>query len=148
MNDHIDYVKQELEYNNLIKTDMGKQVLKLFETSWEFCDNNKLLVDTIITMVTRLNKKLPLLPLEEEDMVLYQPNKGPAHKRHKRYFPVFQSEDGKYYDEHGILFVNESGIELYCYSSEYNSRVEIEFPYYPIQKRININMDLTELDNV
>jgi hypothetical protein len=26
--------------------------------------------------------------------------------------------------------------------------VEIEFPYYPIQKRININMDLTELDNV
>lgn len=148
MNDYIDYVKQELEYNNLIKSDVGKQILQLFETSYEFCDNNKLLVDNIVNMVTRLNKKLPLLPLEEDDMILYQPNEGPAHKRHRRYFPVYQGQDGKYYDEQAILFVNEQGIEMYCYSSNYNSRIEIEFPYYPVQKRVNFNMDLTDLDNV
>lgn len=148
MNEYIDYVKQELEYNNLIKIDLGKQILKLFETSWEFSDSNKLTVDGIVNMVTRLNKKLPLIPLEEEDMVLYQPNNAPAHKRHKRYFPVFQGQDGKYYDEHAVLFVNEHGIEMYCYSSNYSSRIEIEFPYYPVQKYVNINMDLTDLNNV
>ena len=33
MNEYLKYVKQELEYNNLIKCDVGKSILQLFENA-------------------------------------------------------------------------------------------------------------------
>ena len=145
-NDYILYAEKELELNGLINTDVGKQMLQLLKTSWEFGQGNQLMPITVVDMLDRLNKKLPLLPLEEDGMALVHYENGPDRMHHSRYYPVYQTEDGKYYDDRAVGFIRDDGSIAYFYgNSEYNSIKEIQFPYYPKPQYVYISeMNLNE----
>ena len=131
-NEYITYAKKELELNGFINTDIGKQMIKLLEFSWEFGNGNRLMVNSIIDMLNRVNKKLPLLPLEENEMIAIPHVNSSDQMRHSRYYPVYQDVDGKYYDDQAVAFICEDGSQTYFYgNSQYNSIKEIQFPYYP-----------------
>jgi hypothetical protein len=101
---------------------------------------------TVVDMLDRLNKKLPLLPLEEDGMALVHYENGPDRMHHSRYYPVYQTEDGKYYDDQAVGFIRDDGSIVYFYgNSEYNSIKEIQFPYYPKPQYVYISeMNLNE----
>ena len=141
-NEYIEYAEQELQKNNLINTDIGKLIMQLIETSLKFGDGNAFMLFHISDMLDRLTKKLPLLPLEENEMVDTPVLNSPSQLRHSRYFPVFKSGDGKYYDDQAIAYITPHGGYTYFYgNSEYNSTKEIQFPYYPKPQYVYISDD-------
>jgi hypothetical protein len=139
-NDYIEYATKELEINGLLHTDIGKQMIQLLETAWKFGNQNKVMVNNVIDMLDRVNNKLPLLPIEEDGMIPIPHANGPDQMRHSRYYPVYQDEDGKYYDDKAVAFISNDGSATYFYGNgEYNSTKEVEFPYYPQPRYVFIS---------
>lgn len=139
-NSEIDYAKTELELNGMINTPVGQHMLDLIQSAWDLGEGNKFMLVHIVNMLDRLTKKLPLLPLEEDGMIPVPHANGPDQMQHNRYRSVYLGEDGKYYDDQAVAFVADDGSLTYFFgNSEYNSRIEIQFPYYPEPKYVYIN---------
>ena len=139
-NEYIDYAKTELEYNGMIHTAVGKNMLDLIQSTYDLAEGNKFMMRHIVNMLDRLDKQLPLLPLEEDGMIPIPHLNGPDQMQHSRYRSVYQGKDGKYYDDKAVAFVADDGSFTYFHGNGiYNSNIEIQFPYYPEPKYIYIS---------
>jgi hypothetical protein len=126
------YAREELKRNGLIETDLGKSILELVKQVHISSHGNIMHMDNMVVMVSRILSRLPLSPIEKEEV---------CHKRVSahgeivvgtpRYEFLIQEMDGKYYDMHGIAFVNTAGQKYYISKSKQEI---VDFPYYPVEK--------------
>jgi hypothetical protein len=133
------YCESEFELIGLKDTNLGKSSINLLQEIYQHTNGDEIFMELFIDMIHRLNLGLPLSPLQEQEIIEEQHLDGNVCARHPRYFHVYKDlETGKSYDEHGIIWINHEGTRCYGINNSINSKIEIEFPYYPEPKYLNL----------
>jgi hypothetical protein len=137
MSSLVDHAKRELEaagyfdkasdYNGML----GKDVLKLIKV---FSDqgHSGFSAGIVSNLFNKLSRFQPLLPLTGKDDEWVEVDNGVF--QNNRASHVFK-ENGKVYDINGKVFVEPDG----CSYTNFESRVEVTFPYTPHTEYIKVD---------
>jgi len=93
----------------------------------------------LCSLLPRLIDQLPIAPITEADFAPEYHSQGDntvTLHRCTRYFWVYRTEDGKYWDDRAVAFKfadSEGSDRMYIYQSGNSSKQEITLPYYPNQ---------------
>ena len=135
---HLEWTKYELKQNNFDETDFGKSFLKFLEESHAIAKSEPMIMNSILELVTRTFKHQPHTALlGEGEMVTQMNTHGQQSIRNKRY-PSVCFENGKYYDDTAITFIDSNGVKYHMSQNGKISRQEIKFPYYPVETLVKI----------
>jgi len=128
-----DFATTELRRIGFLDIPIGETILTLLEQSSDISNDDPKVIKQIFAMLSKLIDNEVLSPITESDFV----DEGNEIKRCTRYPYLYQSEDGKYYDDRAIGFrkkdSNTNDI-MYIYQSGNSSKQEVDLPYIPITK--------------
>jgi len=144
-----DRVKQEFDLLDLhdVQT-LRPSSLEYLEEIYDISDGDPAAMFKYVGILVRLIDKMPLSNLYEHEMEEIDVDNGDGtfvkQLRHKRYPHIWKSNDGKYINDHGVVYVNQkTGDRQYRYlgepGSQNSSAIYITFPYYPVEKIIFYN---------
>lgn len=140
----IDYAKHELHLTNFDQTSFGQNLVKLLEDLCDLTNNDPMAVKILCSWIPRLTEKLPISPITEDDFVEEAHGVGSEKviiKRCNRYEHVYQTADGKYWDDRAVAFrsVNSEKSDIMFLYGENGSKREIVLPYYPEMSIIELS---------
>ena len=133
------YAETELALTGFDKTDFGKTVLQLLDDLSKLTDHDASTMKQLCQWLPRLIDRIPISPITEIDFELEHP--GQEHSqlnlmRCTRYPQVYQTADGKYWDDRAVAFRFANSPEtdrMFVYRPN-GSKREITLPYYPNTK--------------
>ena len=128
-----DYMEREFALINFDKIEFGQKMMDLLYVFYDMNKGDPGKMNIFINIMKRIVDRYPLEVLKEEELIEIEIN-GLKIKKHPRYEWLEVMPDGTYWDSHGIAFVNPDGIKWYGSNGENRSTVQIEFPYYPVEK--------------
>lgn len=131
------YAQKELQLSNFDKTNFGKSTLTLLNDLADLCKDDPNSMKTMLELLPRLVDRIPIAAITEDDFPAdFVIETDQAIKRCARYPQVYQTADGKYWDDRAVAFqkANDHPLsKMYLYGSKHNSKQEVTLPYYPIQ---------------
>jgi hypothetical protein len=139
-----EFASKELELTGFNQTNFGKDVLSILENSAELCHNDPESMKNLIGLILRLIDRIPIAPITEDDFdsSVHDTEGKSSIARCERSSYVYQTPDGKYWDDRAVAFRYSDESEtnkMYLYSEARNSKQEIELPYYPNETIIVID---------
>jgi hypothetical protein len=137
------YAQKELELLGFNETNFSKNALTLLDDLSDLCKNDTDTIKKLLNFLPRLVDNLPIAAITENDFpeVDLESKSNQAVSRCSRYPYVYRTIDGKYWDDRAISFryANDTmSKKMYLYQTVYNSKQEIELPYYPLESIVII----------
>ena len=143
--DPIHFAELELKLSGFAETDYGKAALEYIKQTYKIVNNDINYVRRLHKNIAGLVDQIPLAPLLESELqeteVLEFKNGTyikSFRKQHVR-VPFVYEQDGKFYDDRAVAFVNNDGNIWYGSNGKYVSRKEITFPYYRQEELIKVD---------
>lgn len=134
----LEWLKEELKTNQFYGTPLGDSILKFVEETHNACKSEPMVMAGVVDIINRVFQNKPLTALNGGDEMVESTNEqGQTGVRNKRYNSVCY-ENGKYYDDTAITFIDHHGNKYHMYQNGKSSRQEINFPYYPVETLVKI----------
>lgn len=149
-NSLIKHSKRELKKIKFDQTDIYNNIIEYLTTLSEMTNNDKHSMLAVTELISKCIKRELCSPITEEDFseeVHYGRTKVKKFKSCTRYPSVYQTQDGRYWDDKAIAYKYQNSSEnqrIYLYGSVYNSCAEISLPYFPNPKIVIINNPIQE----
>jgi len=140
-----EYAERELELTGFMETEFGKTCLKFLEDLADIAGSDPKSMKAICEMLPRLIDRRPLSAITERDFKTETHVEGSRTveiERCTRYSYLYK-QDGKYWDDRAVAFQREDsalGDRMYVYQSGYNSKKEVNLPYFPVQEIRKYNL--------
>jgi hypothetical protein len=145
--DHlIKFAENELKLIGFDQAPVGQTMLEFLKNSAELSNNDSVTMAEMSNMLTKLINRQPISPITEADFKLEYPDQEHSQlnlMRCTRYPHVYQSADGKYWDDRAVAFRFANSPEtdrMFVYRPN-GSKREITLPYYPDTKVEYLNQD-------
>ena len=145
--DHLTkYAENELKLIGFDQTPIGKTMLEFLKNSAELSKNDPVTMTEIANMLSKLINRQPISHITETDFALEYPDHEHSQlnlMRCTRYPHVYQTADGKYWDDRAVAFRFANSLEtdrMFVYRPN-GSKREITLPYYPETKIEYLNED-------
>ena len=136
-----EYAKREFACANFDQTELSKSMMKFLEDSAEFTNNEPDNMRKFVDILHLLINQFPITPITENDFFedVYKEDGKPDYKvmRCTRYYPLYKTEDGCYWDDYAIAFKYKNDPHsptMYRYQAGLCSKQQVTLPYYPGQR--------------
>lgn len=147
--DHlIKYARNELKITNFDQSEISETILKFIEQSAKITNNDPESMKKIANLLPLLIDQFPISMITEDDFIKETHCEGDKNAticRCTRYEYLYQTGDGKYWDDRAITYKfkdsNNDSEKMYLYQTKYNSKQEVFLPYYPGSKVVIIDRD-------
>ena len=131
------YAQKELELTGFSETPVGKTMLVLLENLTDITNGDATIMKQLCEWLPRMIDCMPICPITEEDFILecqLDNNIELSIMRCTRYYYIYQTADGKYWNDRAVAFKlkNSPETDLMFLYGDGGSRREITLPYYPI----------------
>jgi len=137
-NEFVTHAQRELKHTGFDKIELGQAMEQYLAVLYKTINGDKIQMQNITNMLIRIINKKPLTPITEEDFELrpaFNPTENGLEEfqdlRCVRCLSVHKHNDGFYYDDEAIAFINKHGDKMFVYQGETSSRQRVELPYYP-----------------
>jgi hypothetical protein len=144
----IEHAKREFACSGFNQTKLNDSMIKFLEDAAEFTNNEPENMKKFVNILYLLIDQFPITPITENDFVeeIYKEGNNPPYKimRCTRYFPLYKTEDGRYWDDRAIAFKYKDDSDshiFYRYQSKNSSKQQVTLPYYPGQRFEYIDKD-------
>jgi len=124
------YYTKELQKINMDQNPIGQIMLKFLDDMNDHLNGDYYTFQRFLEKLERVGNLMPLSPLEEKDFST-KIVEGQVFKCSDRYDSVYQAEDGNWYDDKAVCFVNATGHRMFIYQGNTSSKRKITMPYYP-----------------
>jgi hypothetical protein len=134
-----EYAEKELELTGFNETSFSKTAIELLENLADLTNGDAETMKQLCYWLPRLIDRIPISPITETDFELENPNHEHSElnlMRCTRYPQVYQTTDGKYWDDRAVAFRFVDSPEtdrMFVYRPN-GSKREITLPYYPNTK--------------
>lgn len=138
----LDYAKRELEKANFKETYTYDAVLNYISAICDITLSQESSLIMLHSMVENLLQCQPITEITEKDFSEISTEYKESSKilrRCNRYPSVYQTIDGKYWDDKAVVFITHDQKKLFLYQKKYNSKKQITLPYLPKTKIIQID---------
>lgn len=138
----LNYIKKELKDSGFDQSDYGNKLLEYLKALFEISEGQRHIMDQLFEVTKRLAENKPITVITEADfepidvqdgkniVVVYVCTKYPH---------IYRSpNDGKYYNDRAITFVDSNGNKMWMSNGQHVSTREITLPYYLQDEYVNI----------
>lgn len=139
----LEYARTELKTINFDQIDIGNTILQFLEQSAELTGNDASSMKQLANILLLLIDRYPISPITEDDFQLEQHGENLTMMRCTRYPYIYQSSDGKYWNDRAVAFKFKDapdGDIMFLYRPN-GSKREITLPYFPSMAVEYINED-------
>lgn len=138
----LNYIKNELKESGFDQSNFGPILLDYVTEIYKMSNGQPNIMEQVHDMTRRLMENKPITEITEKDFHKVDVKDGKnivVVDVCKKYPYIYRSpQDGKYYNDRGICFINENGNKMYMSNGQHRSTVEITLPYFLQEKFVNI----------
>lgn len=136
------YIKSELKASGFDKSKFGEKMLEYLTEMYIISEGRINVMEQLHEVTGRLMDNIPITAITEDDFELVDVKDGyniVVVSVCKKFPYIYRSpQDGKYYNDRAICFVDVNGNKMYMSNGQYRSTQEITLPYYVNEKIVNI----------
>lgn len=138
----LNYIKTELKDSGFDQSKFGEIVLDYVTEIYKMSEGQPNIMEQLHDLTRRLIENKPITTITEKDFEPIDVQDGQnivVVYVCKKYPHIYRSpQDGKYYNDRAICFVDVNGNKMYMSNGQYRSTQEITLPYYLQEKFVNI----------
>ena len=138
----LNYIKSELKESGFDQSKFGEKMLDYLVEMYIISEGKINVMEQLHEVTRRLMDNKPITVITEKDFHSVDVQDGSnivVVDFCKKYPHIYRSpQDGKYYNDRGICFVDDNGNKMYMTNGQYRSTVEITLPYYLNEQIVKI----------
>lgn len=138
----LNYIKSELKESGFDQSKFGEKMVEYLVEMYIISEGRINVMEQLHEITRRLMDNKPITVITEKDFVGTDVKDGDnivVVDICTKYPYIYRSpQDGKYYNDRGVCFVDDNGNKMYMSNGQYRSTVEITLPYYLNEKIVKI----------